>query len=129
MPCIKNALLVSIYQTKAGPVVNVEDADLDTSDGVQFDIHVIAENVVDAVDITLIGIYFDENFMPQFAELGTLEIQDSPITGDWNRDEVLNTQDVIDFLASYDAQTKRADINNDTQVTPEDAVDFINSNP
>jgi hypothetical protein len=129
MPCIKNALLVSIYQTKAGVVVNVEDADLDTSDGVQFDIHVIAEKVVDAADITLISVYFDENFMPQFAELGTLEIQDSPISGDWNRDEVLNTQDVIDFLASYDAQTKRADINNDTQVTPQDAVEFINSTP
>ncbi len=124
IPCIKNALLVSIYQTKTGVVVEVEDADLDMSDGVQFDFHVVATKIVDAVDITLISVYFDENFMPQFAEIGTLEIQDSPISGDWNRDEVLNTQDVIDFLDSYDAQTKRADITNDGIVDPADAVEF-----
>jgi len=129
VPCIKRAVLVAIYQTKGGAEVSVEDVDMDTSDGVHFDFHVIGSKVVDATDITLISIFFDEDNTPHLGEVGTLEIQDSPITGDWNRDEVLNTQDVIDFLASYDAQTKRADINGDTQVTPQDAVEFVNPTP
>ncbi len=128
-PCIKQAELIAIYETKAGPHLVALDADLDTSDGTHFDFPVFANEVIDASSIFLVAVYYDVDSQPVFLEYAHLSIAESPVQGDWNRDEVLNSQDIIDFLASYDAQTKRADINSDTQVNPQDAVEFINSTP
>ena len=125
-PCIKRASLFASFQTKLGPKTIMYDADTDTSDGVFFDLPVFANKLVDASNIDIFILYYDENGGPSFIEYTTLSITDSPLTGDWNRDQVFNTQDVVDFLASYDAQTKRADINGDTQVTPADVVEFVN---
>ncbi len=124
VPCIKRSLLLASYATKNGSVLEAIDADLDTSDGTNFTVHLSASDLVDAKNVTLISIYFDQNGTPRLAEVGYIEIQDSPISGDWNRDEVLNTQDVVDFLDSYNAQTKRADITDDGIVDPADAVEF-----
>ncbi len=124
MPCIKSALAIAIYATKTGAEVVVFDADTNAANGVFFDMHLIGSDLIDADEIVLISMFYDARAVPQFAEIGTLEIQDSPISGDWNRDEVLNTQDVIDFLDSYNAQAKRADITNDGIVDPADAVEF-----
>ncbi len=124
VPCVKSAIAIAVYTTKSGPEVVVFDADTDTADGVSFDLHLIGDDLVDTNDITLISVFYDERAVPLFSEIGALEIQDSPISGDWNRDEVLNTQDVIDFLDSYNAQTKRADVTNDGVVDSADAVEF-----
>ncbi len=124
IPCVKSAVAIAVYTTKAGAEVLVFDADTDITDGASFDIHLIGTDLVDADSITLMSVFYDERAVPLFAEIGILEIQDSPISGDWNRDEVLNTQDVIDFLDSYSAQTKRADITDDGVVDPADMVEF-----
>ncbi len=124
MPCIKSAISIAIYQTKTGVAVEPIDADIDTSDGTTFDILFFADKLVDAKEVMLLNVFFDENDTPRMGEVGIFTIQDSPISGDWNRDEVLNTQDVIDFLDSYNAQTKRADITDDGIVDPADAVEF-----
>lgn len=124
MPCVKQALLMIVYNTADGVVVENMDADTDTSDGTNFDVHLFANKLKDTQDVYLVTIFFDDFDVPQFAELGVLELQDSPIQGDWNRDEVLNTQDVIDYLSSYSAQTKRADITQDGLVDSDDATAF-----
>ena len=124
-PCIKSAALYASYQTKLGSKTTVYDADTDTSDGVHFDLPIFANRLVDTDDIHIFVVYYGEMGGPVFIEYGTLSIIDSPITGDWNRDQVFNSQDIVDFLDSYDAQIERADINGDDQVTPEDAVEFV----
>lgn len=123
-PCIKSARLLAVYNTKAGPVARLVDADTDTTNGTHFDFPIFSNKVIDATEITLITLFYNPNSEPVFIEYAPLSIEDSPIQGDWNRDDVLNSQDIIDFLASYDAQTKRADLNNDDQVNTEDAQEF-----
>lgn len=122
--CAKSAIALEIYQTKNGTEIIAVDADLDPSDGIHFDMLFFGSKLKDATDVAVLAVYFDEHGYPLFGEMGEFVIEDSPISGDWNRDEVLNTQDVIDFLDSYDAQTKRADLNNDDQVNTEDAQQF-----
>jgi len=129
VPCLKSAALIAIYSTKTGVAVDLIDADTNVSDGTSFDIHVFSNKTVDATEIKLLSIFFDANNIPQLAELGRLSIQDSPLSGDWNRDEVLNTQDVVDFLSSYDAQTDRADLTNDGTVDSTDVEVFIENAP
>lgn len=126
IPCVKSAVAIAIYQTKSGTAVVPMDADMNTSDGTTFDILFFSDQLIDASEVTVLSVFFDDESRPMFAEKGIFTIQESPITGDWNRDEVLNTQDVTDFLDSYNAQTKRADINGDDQVTPEDVIEYIN---
>tara|TARA_R110002072_G_scaffold42064_6_gene117671 strand:- start:16905 stop:17888 length:984 start_codon:yes stop_codon:yes gene_type:complete len=122
--CLQQALSIAIYQTKLGFQVVPFDADTDTSDGSVFNLHLIAGDLVHANEVSILNIFYDENNLPVLGELSTIEIENSPMTGDWNRDEVLNSQDIIDFLASYDAQAQRADLNDDEAVTPEDVEEF-----
>lgn len=124
IPCLKSAIAIAIYQTKFGFQVVPFDGDIDTTDGTTFNLHIIAEDLVHADEVDILNIFFSEEDLPVFGELSTIAIDDSPISGDWDRDEVLNTQDVTDFLNSYNAQTKRADLNDDGQVTPQDATEF-----
>lgn len=128
-PCIKQARLLAIYQTKNGPRTVAMDADTDTSDGTYFDLPIFANRLVDAKDIFLVVLYFDAQGHPVFAECATLAITPSPIAGDWNRDEVLTPEDITDFLASYTAQTNRADLNDDGQVDEQDAAEFTGTSP
>ncbi|MHA7814551.1 MAG: GC-type dockerin domain-anchored protein [Phycisphaerales bacterium] len=125
-PCIKSARLLAIYDTKAGPVATLVDADTDTTNGTHFDFPIFSNKVIDATRITLVSVFYNQNAEPVFIEYAPLTIEESPIQGDWNRDEVLNSQDIIDFLASFDAQSNRADINEDGQVDQEDAQQYIN---
>lgn len=126
IPCVKTAIAFQIYQTKSGTEILPIDADLDTSDGVSFDIMFFGDKLVDATDVAVLAIYFDENDFPLFGEMGKFTIINSPIAGDWNRDEVLTPQDITDFLNSYNAQTNRADLNEDNQVDQQDAVQYLN---
>tara|TARA_A100001391_G_C5056734_1_gene274936 strand:- start:384 stop:1256 length:873 start_codon:yes stop_codon:yes gene_type:complete len=80
--CIKRAALIAVYQTKNGTTAELIDADMDTSDGVDFEYHLIGTQLVNAVNIELIAVYFDDNNSPQMAEMGILKVEDSPITGD-----------------------------------------------
>ncbi len=125
IPCIKSAIAIAIYQTKFGTSVIPMDADFDTSDGTNFDIMFFGNDLIDASDVSILTIFFDQNDLPSFGELGHFTIEGSSIPGDWNRDEVLNTQDAIDFLDSYEAQTKRTDLNNDNQINTEDVEEFV----
>ncbi len=124
IPCAASAVTIALYNTKQGAETFTLDADLDTTDGVTITTHLLHTEFVDASDVIILVIFYDDQSVPLFTEQGVLRIQDSPISGDWNRDMVLNSQDIIDFLASYDAQTKRADLNNDDQVNTEDAQEF-----
>lgn len=126
IPCIKRAAVIAIYQAKQGVHVEVEDADMNTSDGTHFEVQIVGTKMIDAVHVDLVCVFFDENSTPVIGEIGLLKIKPSPVPGDWNRDEVLNSQDIVDFLDSYDAQTKRADLNGDNQVTPEDVDVYVN---
>ena len=124
VPCLKTATAIAIYATKTGSTATSFDADLDTSNGTSFTYHAASENLVHASEVILLTVFYDEFNRPQLGEYGILTIQESPISGDWNRDEVLNTQDVIDFLDSYNALTERADVNGDNQVNTQDAIEF-----
>lgn len=126
-PCIKQAELVAFFETKQGVKSITYDADINTSDGTFFDLPIFANRVVDAKEMNLFSIYYDENGAPVFVEYATLKIQDSPISGDWNRDQVLNSQDIADFLDSYNTQTDRADLNEDEQIDQQDAVQYLDS--
>lgn len=127
IPCVKSAIALEIFQTKSGTEILPVDADLDPSDGIQFDLLFFGSKLKDATGVAVLAIYFNEHGYPLFGEMGEFVIEDSPITGDWNRDEVLNSQDIIDFLASFNAQTNRADLNNDEQVNSQDAQEYIQS--
>ena len=126
-PCIKQAELIAIRNTRQGQECTSSDADTETVNGVFFDLPIFANRTVDTKTIDIFVIYYDENSGPAFIEYATLSILDSTVAGDWNRDEVLNSQDIIDFLGSYDAQTGRADLNADGQVDTQDTAQYLNS--
>ncbi len=126
VPCLKNALSIAIYQTKFGFQVVPYDGDTDLTDGSSFDLHLIADDLIHADEVDILNIFFNQDDLPEFGELSTITIDDSPISGDWNRDQVLNSQDVIDFLDTFDAQSQRADLNGDELITPDDAIEFSN---
>lgn len=126
-PCIKRAAAIAIYETKQGIKVTVADVDMNTFDGVNFDIHLAGTELIDTTDIDLVCVYFDDNSLPVYGEIGLLAMKPSPINGDWNRDQVLNSQDITDFLESYNAQTNRADLNQDDQIDTQDAAEYLDS--
>lgn len=124
-PCMKNAVSVALFATRDGPKVIVYDGDTDTSDGVSFSLPLFQSSLIDTYEVHIVNVYFDQQSMPRFAELGTLTIEPSPLKGDWNRDNVTNTQDLIDFLGSYSSQTIRSDLNGDGVTDEHDACIFI----
>lgn len=125
MACVKSAMAIAIYRTKTGTVVLPMDADLDTSDGTHFDIMFFGSSLVDTDEVMLVTVFFDENDKPVFGEYGWFEIEQSPLTGDWNRDGVVNADDLIDFLESHSAGMPRADLNGDEALTSDDTWIFL----
>lgn len=123
--CVKSAIAIAIYRTKTGTVVMPIDADLDTSDGTTFDIMFMGGELVDTSEVKLLTVFFDENDMPVFGEMGLFEIEDSPLTGDWNRDGVVDTDDLVDFMETHSASMPRADLNGDETLTTDDTWVFL----
>lgn len=124
-PCIKQAELIAIYQTKDGPQAVSLDADPDTSDGVFFDLPIFANRLIDTNELEIIAIYFDDASNPVFMEHATLSILPSPIRGDWNRDQVKDTSDILDFISSFTSQVPRADLNVDGSHNTTDISEFL----
>ncbi len=125
--CLKQALLLGVSYGKEGVRVEFMDADTDLIDGVEFDVHIFADKLVHTDELGLLCVYFNQHDVPKFGEFGKLKIEPTDVGGDWNRDRVSDTRDVIDFLDSYSAGTKRADLNGDDRVDSEDAEAFTDS--
>lgn len=123
--CVKSAIAITIYRTKNGTVVMPVDADLDTSDGTTFNIMLMGGELVDTSAVKLLTVFFDEDDKPVFGEMGLFEIEDSPLTGDWNRDGVVDTDDLVDFLQTHTAAMPRADLNGDETLTTDDTWIFM----
>jgi hypothetical protein len=123
--CAKQAVLMAVRQTKDGLVFDFIAADLDTADGVNFEAELLASDYVGANDVVLVAIYVDENDDPIFGETALLSIQDSPVQGDWNRDGVKNTHDLIDFIEHFEIQNVRSDVNHDENIDSNDLAEFL----
>lgn len=123
--CIKQAQLIALYRTKDGTVAKTLDADTDTTNGTSFSVPVFANRVVHASEIALVALYFNDGGDPVFAEYGFLKIEDSPISGDFNRDGADNTPDVLDYMESYGDQTSRSDVTDDGQTNTDDMQHFL----
>jgi len=124
-PCIRGAELIALYQTRQGVQAVPLDADTDVSDGVFFDLPVFANRVIDTNKIVALAVYYDDQGRPVFMEYAPLSITPSPIRGDWNRDAVQNSQDIVDFLQSYAGQVERADLNQDGTHDAGDLQEFV----
>lgn len=124
-PCIRRAELIALYKTRQGVEAVSLDADTNTSDGVHFDLPVFANRVVNADKMLALAIYYDDQGRPVFIEHAPLSITPSPIQGDWNRDGVQNSQDIVDYLDSYAGQVERADLNQDGTHDASDLQQFV----
>lgn len=124
-PCIRQAELIAIYETKDGMHSVLLDADTDTADGVFFNLPVFANRVVDTNRMLVLALYFDADNNPVFMEYARLSIDDSPIQGDWNRDGVVNAQDMIDYLSAFSSEMPRADMNQDGVHDVADLIEFL----
>lgn len=52
-------------------------------------------------------------------------LHDSPTPGDWNRDGIANTRDMLDFVRSFNAKVRRADLTGDGVVDQDDLSAFL----
>ena len=107
--------------------VQIVAADMVTSDGADFSVPLYYQKFIGTDDVTFLALFYDENGYPRFAETARVKIQASPVSGDWNRDGVKDQQDLIDYTNHFNAQKKRADVNQDQNIDYNDLSNFLNT--
>jgi len=123
--CVHSAMLFEAYRTRSGAHVQAVDADTDMTDGVRLDYHANAARLVDARAVRLFVLYRDDRGVPRFLEQARLDIRETGVAGDWNRDGAADENDLIDFLGSYNAGVPRADLDGDGSVGVHDAARYL----
>ncbi len=118
-------ILLVIHETAEGLASMPVDATTDLSAGIHFKASFPASRHVDADRVHLMGVYFDAQGVPVAAQMDRVMLQDSPISGDWNRDGVRDHRDMLDFVRSYNAKVSRADLNADGVVDGDDLAAFL----
>ncbi len=118
-------ILLVIHETTDGFESYPIDATTDIQAGIHFNAHFAASRHVHSDRVHLMGVYFDEQGVPVAAQMDEVLLHDSPVAGDWNRDGVANFRDIQDFVKSYNAEVRRADLNADGVVNKDDLLLFL----
>lgn len=115
-PCLKDAIAIAIHTTTNGNVAKAFSADTNLTNGTLLNYSPVTSDLIHTKSVTIVVTYYDHDSIPVFVEYADMEIEDSPIAGDWNRDLVANYFDVYDYLATYAAGLPRADLNQDGNI-------------
>ena len=125
MPCVHSVHLLATYQTKDGVVTTWVDHDMDPSDGAPLEMYLHPSTLVHADTVYLSAMFMDADGMPVMIETGLVLIADSPLTGDYNRDESADANDLLDYIDGYAETLRRADLNANGQVESSDLNEFV----
>lgn len=118
-------ILLAIYETESGFESFPVDAVTAFQTGARFSASFPAFRHVHSERVHLVGVYFDQQGVPVAAEVGEVMLHDSPTPGDWNRDGIVNTRDMLDFVRSFNAKVRRADLTGDGVVDQDDLSAFL----
>lgn len=123
--CVRSAHLVATYRTKHGTVTEFIDHDTNPANGTPLSAYLDPAKLVHANKIILMAVFMDEHGAPVFFETGVVQILNSPISGDYNRDMSTDTGDLLDYIDAYGNSIPRADLNADETIDTNDLGQFV----
>lgn len=123
--CVRSAHLLATYRTKHGTVTEFIDHDTNVANGTPLSAYLDPVKLVHANKIILTAVFMDEHGAPVFLETGVVRIQNSPLSGDYNRDMSTDTVDLLDYIDAYGNAIPRADINEDEAIDTTDLGQFV----
>ncbi|MFK7885194.1 MAG: hypothetical protein AB8F26_13550 [Phycisphaerales bacterium] len=120
-----SVVLMATYRTKLGTVTRIVDQDMDLSDDSPLSMYLDPNELVHADQIILSAMFVNAQGLPLFFETGVVLIPDSVISGDYNRDSATNGMDLIEYVDGFGNDVRRADINENGDVEPNDLGEFV----
>lgn len=125
LDCVATATLFATYRTKTTTVTEIVDFDADPADGSPLKAYLDPSRLIHADQVVLVAAFMDAQGYPIFFESGVVLLNDSAVSGDYNRDNLTNAADLLDYLDAYGNSVRRADLNVNGSVETEDLGIFV----
>ncbi len=124
-----SSLALLTYDTLDGIVTKIVSHDTDPSDGVSVNIDLSQHNLQQANRVAVTILHLDDAGVILGLQGGVIELNDSGIAGDWNRDGVYDSEDFVTYIDGLVAGVDRTDINDDGVTDGVDLLEFAGQLP
>jgi hypothetical protein len=121
----RSSVVFATYETAAG--IKTEPIAADGAPFRQFQsmIHLNALDLVQAEMVVVTVFHIAESGIISGVQGAVVILNDSPVSGDWNRDGVFDEHDYIAFTQGLAAGTNRSDLNRDGEHDSADLLEYV----